>query len=213
MKGKAAATGMPSVEELKKASRELHIPKYNYCGPKTQFELRQSSQYGKMMKQANKKTVGTAPFGKPYNKLDRACMAHDRVYSNPKASAAAVRASDDKLAKSAMQIAKARGTNASQRVAGFAVAKAFGLKKKAEETGIVRRGAFAAGGEKRGLVGRLKDRLKGKAKDMMANVTRGPVQDVVKPKADKPTAVKATPAKPDAEVFRILPVRRKRDRK
>lgn len=213
MKGKAAATGMPTVDELKKASRELHIPKYNYCGPKTQFDLRQSSQYGKLMKEAGKKTVGTAPFGKAYNKLDKACMAHDRVYSNPKASAAQVRASDDKLAKQAMAIAKAKGTNATQRIAGFAVAKAFGLKKKAEETGLVRRGAFASGGEKRGLVARLKDRIKGKAKDVMANVKRGPVKDVVKPSDDKPTVVKKTPANPNDEVFRILPVRRKRDKK
>ena len=235
MKGKAAQKGMPTLEELKKAPRELHLPTYNYCGPRTQFDLRRSSKYQNMMKEAGKKPVGKAPYKTPINKLDGACQKHDRVYSNPKASVDAVRASDDKLAASAMKIARTAGTNASQRLAAFGVAKAFGLKKKAEDSGLIRRGAFAAGGERRttkdvlkqkakevaagaikdvvkGIV-KPKDDKKGGAKDIMAGVVRGAVKNVVNPRTDKPTAVKRTPTKPDDEVFRILPVRRKRSRK
>ena len=235
MKGKAAQKGMPTLEELKKAPRELHLPKYNACGPKSQYALRKSSKYAEMMKLAGKTPVGTSPYGKPYNLLDKKCFAHDKVYSNPKASVDAVRASDDKLAASAMKIARTAGTNASQRIAAFAVAKAFGLKKKAEDSGLIRRGAFAAGGERRttkdvlkqkakevaagaikdvvkGIV-KPKDDKKGGAKDIMAGVVRGAVKNVVNPRTDKPTAVKRTPTKPDDEVFRILPVRRKRSRK
>ena len=198
IKGKAAQKGVPTLEELKKAGKERHIPGgYNYCGPGTQYALRRSGNYESMMKQAKKKLVGRKPYGKPINPLDSACQKHDMVYSNPKATAAQVRESDNRLAADAMRIAKSPRVPLTTRATAFATAKAFGLKAKAEDKGFIRKGAFAAGGEKKTVkqlvadkakkvikekvVPKVKKAVEQKAKDVAANVMRKAVPNVTQP--------------------------------
>ena len=60
---------------------EHHWLFYNYCGPGTHFTER--------------KARGDLPV----NETDRACMAHDKVYADPNATAGQVRASDKRLVK------------------------------------------------------------------------------------------------------------------
>jgi len=198
IKGKAAQKGVPTLEELKKAGKERHIPGgYNYCGPGTQYALRRSGKYESMMKEAKKKLVGRKPYGKPINRLDSACQKHDKVYSNPKATADAVRKSDNRLAADAMRIAKSSSTPLTTRATAFATAKAFGLKAKAEDAGLIRKGAFAAGGEKKTVkqvvrdkakdvikkkvVPKVKKAVEKKAKDVASNIMRKAVPNVTQP--------------------------------
>lgn len=144
-----AVKGKPTLEELKKAPREKHIPGYNFCGPSTQLALRKSGQYEQMMKQAGRKPIGTKPYGKPVNRLDTACKAHDNVFSKKKATGEQVRAADNRLIKAAFSISKGgTGIGKKERAAAAAVVAGIGGKVALEKAGVVRKGAFAAGGEK-----------------------------------------------------------------
>ena len=139
---------LPTIAELKKAPREKHIPGFNYCCPATLYRTRKSGKYEQMMTAAGKKLVGTKPYGKPANKLDKFCMAHDKVFSNPSASAAQVRKSDNALIAGAKTVAHDKTQPKKLRLQAVAVAKGIGAKVGLEKIGLVREGSFASGGAK-----------------------------------------------------------------
>lgn len=133
---------IPTIEELKKAPREKHIPSYNYCGPKTQYDLRKSGKYEEMMKAAGKKLVGTKPYGKPKDSLDKSCMKHDEAYNDKNRTLESVRKADKELIEDANRIRKTT-KNLKERLASFAVNKLMGAKVNLEDKGIMKKGSFA----------------------------------------------------------------------
>ena len=147
-KGYKATVKGVDLETIRKAPRELHIPKYNFCGSNSLYDLRKSGKYEKAMKAVGKRRVGTKPYFKPKNSLDSACKAHDKVYNNPNASANAVRASDKKLMKKAYQIGNNKKKPIAERLASKTVLKIFKGKLKLEDIGVVKKGMFAEGTKK-----------------------------------------------------------------
>lgn len=141
-KGQPVYSHMPTIEELKKAPRELHIPTYNYCGPKTQYALRKSGKYQEMMKKAGKKPIGTKPYGNPKNSLDRACFEHDSAYSSDDRTIESIRKADIKLQNEASKIAK-KSKNILEKGSAFVVSKTMSGKKILEDLGVMKEGSFA----------------------------------------------------------------------
>jgi len=141
-----------SKAEIKKAPSEKHIPTGNgignFCGAGTLYHLRRSGKYEAALKDAGRKLVGKAPYGRPVNRLDSACQAHDRVYAKKNATGADVRNADKRLAKAATAIARAKGGNKKEKAMAVAVAGGMGVKIAVESTGVIRKGSLASGGEK-----------------------------------------------------------------
>jgi hypothetical protein len=146
---KASHKGTPTLEELKKAPKERHLTSsYNFCSPYTQYALRKSGKYDKMMTEAGKKKVGTKPYGKPANELDRHCMYHDKAFADKKASGGKIRKADRALIAGAEKVAQNPKNPKKLRLQAVAVAKGIGGKIVLEKVGLMRKGSFAEGGEK-----------------------------------------------------------------
>ena len=140
-------------QDLTQNTTENHLgvpglaSKYNYAGPGTYFHARQkgSDYYKALMKRLGKPLVGTEPYDKPYNKLDRAAMAHDAVYANKNATTEEIRRSDEAIVRAAMDI------NVSDGLDQFTLAQftiiGFNVKGSGEDIGFLPRGWLANGQE------------------------------------------------------------------
>ena len=115
-----------TLEDLKEASSEKHIPKYNFCGPGTFYKLRKQGKYERMMKEAGKKPKGTAPYGKPRNQLDSACEKHDLAYMDKNKTKESIREADIKLKEDAMKAYK--NLSGFDKLSAWGVSKAMGGK-------------------------------------------------------------------------------------
>lgn len=96
-------------------AKELHLPGYNYCGPGTNVFRRQRSQV------------------QPVNALDRACLLHDLDTESRGPQRARtkkqIRASDKRLEKSSLIIAKNPKTGKNERKAAWIVYNAMRANK------------------------------------------------------------------------------------
>jgi hypothetical protein len=63
-------------------------PAVRVSGPGTFFHARQqgSDYYEKLMKATAHKVIGTKPYNKAFNVLDKCAVTHDRAYANPNLS-------------------------------------------------------------------------------------------------------------------------------
>ena len=156
-----------TVEDIKKAPREKHIPSYNYCGPATAYTARTSGKYEKLMKEAGKSLVGTAPYGRPKNTLDRACKAHDKVFGLKNAPATVVRRADRMLIKKAYDISKDSSKPKRERAEASAVVAGIGGKVALEKLGVIRKGAFSKGGDKEA---KIKTKVKAGAEKVVKKI-------------------------------------------
>jgi hypothetical protein len=146
---------MTTVKEAKARGPERHLTnKYNYAGPGTFFKARQkgSDFYEKLMKDSGRKVVGTKPYNKPINKLDTCAVAHDRVYSNPKSTAAQVQNADRVFQKCISKVKVSDGVE--QKLLAVAGKAGFDAKLAAEATGAVRKGSLSDGGAHRSTLGK-----------------------------------------------------------
>ena len=90
---------------------EIHLPKYNYCGPGTKLSKRLARQ------------------DPGINHLDTACKAHDIAYS--KFSDLTQRHEADRiLQQEAERLQSARGSSFGERLAAFGVGSAMAAKRK-----------------------------------------------------------------------------------
>ena len=135
---------LPTIEELRKSGSENHIPTYNYCGSGTQYFLRQSGDYEEMMDEAGKPLKGTKPYGKPIDRVDNACMKHDKVYATEYDDVSEIRKADQELKDDVEKILKSGGGGLKEKGSAFLVGKAMGLKMKAEDVGLLKKGSFSS---------------------------------------------------------------------
>ena len=96
-----------------------------------------------MMKEAGKKPIGTKPYGQPRDKLDKACMKHDKAYNEEDRTLESVRKADEELISEADKIRK-QSKSLKERLASMAVNKLMGAKVKLEDKGIMKKGSFAS---------------------------------------------------------------------
>ena len=165
---------MTTVEEAKKRGPERHLTsKYNYAGPGTFFKARQqgSDVYEKLMKDAGRKLVGTKPYDKPINKLDTCAVSHDRVYSNPKSTAAQVQQADRVFQNCISKIKVSDGVE--EKFLAVAGKAGFDAKLAAESTGLVRKGSLSDGGAKQSTLGAKMSGAVGLGKKALGGVKLG----------------------------------------
>lgn len=139
-----------SGEEASKRGPEKHLTsKYNFAGPGTEYAARMkgSDFYEKMMKDAGRKVIGTKPYNKPINKLDACAKIHDKVYNNKNATAAQVKEADRVFQKCASKVKASDGL--SQKLLSVAARAGFEGKIALESAGVLRKGSFADGGDKK----------------------------------------------------------------
>lgn len=146
---------MTTVEQVKKRGAENHLTnKYNFAGPGTFYaaRMRGSDFYENLMKEAGKKVVGTKPYNVPINKLDACAKIHDKVYNNPRASGSQVQQSDKVFRDCVGKVKASDGIE--QSLLAKAAQIGFDTKLLAEKSGVVRKGSFAEGGDKRSSLGK-----------------------------------------------------------
>lgn len=144
------------VKEVKKRGPERHLSKkYNFAGPGTEYfaRMKGSDFYEKLMKEAGRKLVGTKPYNKPFDKLDGCGFVHDKVFADPKATAAQVRAADKQFQKCSQKVSVKDDGLATKARSVFARV-GFEGKIAAEEAGVLRGGSFASGGDDKGKEGK-----------------------------------------------------------
>ena len=145
-----------SVAEVKKRGPERHIgPGYNFAGPGTEFRARMkgSDFYENMMKKAGRKPVGTKPYNKPKDNLDKCGVEHDRVYARKDATAAQIKQADRVFQKCAQEIDYGKD-GIPTKLRSLAARAGFEGKIAIESLGLVRKGSFASGGDRQSTLGK-----------------------------------------------------------
>lgn len=140
-----------SPDAVKKRGPERHLTKnYNFAGPGTEYRARMkgSAFYEKMMKDAGRPLVGTKPYNKPYDKLDKCGFVHDKVYANRNATAAQVKEADRVFQKCAQKITL-KDDGLTDKLRSIAARAGFEGKIALESIGVLRKGSFASGGDKK----------------------------------------------------------------
>ena len=85
------------VNKAKSRGNEKHLTdQYNFAGPGTFFHAWQqgSDYYEKLMWATGHKIIGTKPYNRPYNDLDKCAITHDRAYDNPNLSPTQIQKAD-----------------------------------------------------------------------------------------------------------------------
>ena len=145
-----------TAEAAKKRGPERHLTKnYNFAGPGTEYfaRMKGSAFYEKMMKDAGRSVVGSKPYNKAYDKLDGCGRVHDKVFADPKATPAQVRAADKQFQKCAQGV-KLTEDGITDKLRSVAARVGFEGKIAAEKAGLLRPGSFASGGEEKGHHGK-----------------------------------------------------------
>jgi len=165
---------MTTLEEAKSRGPERHLTSaYNFAGPGTFYEarMRGSDFYENLMKEAGRKVVGTKPYNKAINKVDACAKIHDATYIDKNASAAKVKAADIVFQNCVSKVKPSDG------IPQFVLAKAakigFAGKLKTEDAGLIRKGSFAAGGNKQSAIGSKIKGAVGLGKKTARSITKG----------------------------------------
>ena len=110
--------------------------------------MKGSAFYEKMMKDAGRPLVGSKPYNKPYDKLDKCGFTHDKVYANKNATAAQVKEADRQFQKCAQKITFEKD-GVKDKLRSIAARAGFEGKIALESVGVLRKGSFASGGDKK----------------------------------------------------------------
>jgi len=165
---------MTTIEEAKKRGPERHLTnKYNFAGPGTFYEARMkgSDFYENLMKEAGRKVVGTKPYNKPINKLDTCAQTHDKTYVNKNATAAMVKQADRVFQDCISKVKVSDGIE--EKLLSIAGKAGFDAKLAAEGAGLVRKGSFAAGGDKHSALGMKVKGAIGLGKKSAGSIVKG----------------------------------------
>lgn len=146
---------MTTIEEAKKRGRENHLTSsMNFAGPGTFYSarMRGSDFYEKLMKDSGRRVVGTKPYNVPINKLDACAQKHDKVYNNKNATGDEVQTADRVFQDCISKIKVSDGIQ--QKLLAKAAIVGFDTKLAIEDSGVVRKGSLADGGDKQSAIGK-----------------------------------------------------------
>ena len=171
---------MTTLKDATSRGPERHLTSaYNFAGPGTFYEarMRGSDFYENLMKEAGRKIVGTKPYNKAINKVDACAKIHDATYIDKNASAAKVKAADVVFQNCVSKVKPSDG------IPQFILAKAakigFAGKIKTEDAGVIRKGSFAAGGNKQTALGSKIKGAVGLGKKAARSITKGIKQSTI----------------------------------
>ena len=144
------------VKKAKSRGNEKHLTnQYNFAGPGTFFHARQqgSDYYEKLMRATGHKVMGTKPYNKPFNDLDKCAVTHDTAYDNPNLSPAQIQKADKTFQTC---IGKIKNPDRQQALLIKGAQKGFSAKLKAENVGLMKRGSLSDSASKESTSGQLK---------------------------------------------------------
>ena len=98
-------------------------------------------------------------------------MAHDRVYSNPKSTAAQVQEADRVFQNCISKIKVSDGVE--EKLLAVAGKAGFDAKLAAEATGVIRKGSLSDGGAKHSVLGQKVKGAVGLGKKALGGVKKG----------------------------------------
>ena len=144
------------VKKAKSRGNEKHLTnQYNFAGPGTFFHARQqgSDYYEKLMRATGHKVMGTKPYNRPFNDLDKCAVTHDRAYDNPNLSPAQIQKADKTFQSC---IGKIKNPDRQQALLIKGAQKGFSAKLKAEDVGLMKKGSLSDSASKESTSGQLK---------------------------------------------------------
>ena len=144
------------VKKAKSRGNEKHLTnQYNFAGPGTFFHARQqgSDYYEKLMRATGHKVMGTKPYNKPFNDLDKCAVTHDRAYDNPNLSPAQIQKADKTFQSC---IGNIKNPDRQQALLIKGAQKGFSAKLKAENVGLMKKGSLSDSASKESTSGQLK---------------------------------------------------------
>ena len=144
------------VKKAKSRGNEKHLTnQYNFAGPGTFFHARQqgSDYYEKLMRATGHKVMGTKPYNKPFNDLDKCVVTHDRAYDNPNLSPAQIQKADKTFQSC---IGNIKNPDRQQALLIKGAQKGFSAKLKAEDVGLMKKGSLSDSASKESTSGQLK---------------------------------------------------------
>ena len=144
------------VKKAKSRGNEKHLTnQYNFAGPGTFFHARQqgSDYYEKLMRATGHKVMGTKPYNKPSNDLDKCAVTHDTAYDNPNLSPAQIQKADKTFQSC---IGKIKNPDRQQALLIKGAQKGFSAKLKAENVGLMKKGSLSDSASKESTSGQLK---------------------------------------------------------
>ena len=144
------------VKKAKSRGNEKHLTnQYNFAGPGTFFHARQqgSDYYEKLMRATGHKVMGTKPYNRPFNDLDKCAVTHDRAYDNPNLSPAQIQKADKTFQSC---IGNIKNPDRQQALLIKGAQKGFSLKLKAEDVGLMKKGSLSDSASKESTSGQLK---------------------------------------------------------
>ena len=144
------------VKKAKSRGNEKHLTnQYNFAGPGTFFHARQqgSDYYEKLMRATGHKIIGTKPYNRPFNDLDKCAVTHDRAYDNPNLSPDQIQKADKTFQSC---IGKIKNPDRQQALLIKGAQKGFSAKLKAEDVGLMKKGSLSDSASKESTSGQLK---------------------------------------------------------
>ena len=144
------------VKKAKSRGNEKHLTnQYNFAGPGTFFHARQqgSDYYEKLMRATGHKVMGTKPYNKPFNDLDKCAVTHDTAYDNPNLSPAQIQKADKTFQSC---IGNIKNPDRQQALLIKGAQKGFSAKLKAENVGLMKKGSLSDSASKESTSGQLK---------------------------------------------------------
>ena len=165
---------MTTIEEAKKRGPERHLTsKYNFAGPGTFYEarMRGSDFYENLMKEPGRPVVGTKPYNVAINKVDACAKIHDKTYVDKNATAAMVKKADEVFQNCVSKVKVSDGIQES--ILAKAAKIGFEGKLKADGAGLIRKGWFAAGGDKHSALGQKVKGAIGMGKKAGSTIKKG----------------------------------------
>ena len=144
------------VKKAKSRGNEKHLTnQYNFAGPGTFFHARQqgSDYYEKLMRATGHKVMGTKPYNKPFNDLDKCAVTHDTAYDNPNLSPAQIQKADKTFQSC---IGSIKNPDRRQALLIKGAQKGFSAKLKAENVGLMKKGSLSDSASKESTSGQLK---------------------------------------------------------
>ena len=105
------------------------------------------------MRATGHKVMGTKPYNKPFNDLDKCAVTHDTAYDNPNLSPAQIQKADKTFQTC---IGNIKNPDRRQALLIKGAQKGVSAKLKAENVGLMKKGSLSDSASKESTSGQLK---------------------------------------------------------